>query len=184
MGQPIGSASPISAWTEDDLLQWMRLHMAYTPGGFQTDSVATGDLHVKGNVSLTNPISYKGMTAPTVVSAASGPGFLNGATDSPTSGVAKVQYSIDPFKWVHLRGTARVTAANFNNPIFMLPPGYRPDKIVTVACHIFDVTAATWTGAHAVQIGTDGNVTIVNGTSTNPVDCHFDSVKFPLVTNT
>ena len=172
-----GPDSSLANWTENDLATFVRRHITTILPEI-APQLGSSNVHVEGHVYLApdSRIRSRDMDAPVVVSATSGPGFVNGYSDN-TSPNPPVQFYKDPFGFVHLHGaTAAAASGGVGVTMFQLPPGYRPDAQVIVMVPT-DVNSQNFA---QLIIGTDGTVKIGSGTRTS---AYFSGVRFPTKSN-
>lgn len=177
MGQPITqSPANVGGWSENDLVDFVRRNIVNLLPEI-APSLGSNNVRVPGHVYLQpdSRIKQRGMDAPVVVSAASGPGFLNSYADGPAPN-AKVQFYKDPFGWVHLHGSTVNGVGTVGSAMFQLPPGYRPDA----QCVVMVPTDTNSQNFAQLIIGTDGTVTLGSGTRTS---AYLTGVKFPTLSN-
>lgn len=181
-GQPVVATGSIANWTEDDLTNFIQKHLEKLPPQTLTPFLHASRLRVgPEGLHLEGPIHYRGMVAPSVVSAGeSGANFQNGWADAdPTyQSKAPVQFVKDPFGWVHLSGAMVGSTYGVNVTILQLPPGYRPDIPVYFAIHTFDRTNNNYSTA-PLMIDASGQVQFpITGTDTREI--MLNGVKYPV----
>lgn len=101
--------------------------------------------------------------------------FLNNWTDFNKDTHGLVEYTKDPFGFVHLRGLAKRTSGGSTTlPLFILPKGYRPRDI-----HIFSAQGLTSAPAFVtvrLDVKANGEVLIATGDGSGYVS--LDGITF------
>jgi hypothetical protein len=162
-------AETIGGWTVTQFTKFLKNYLNSQPPR-SMPGVVVGDMTLSGTLNASKAtIIWPGVSDFTNVGSQGAPAFTNGWANWGNP-YYPVGYWLDPFGFVHLRGTLK--SGTVGQSAFTLPPGYRPEADAGP----FIVFSNG--GAGRVDVGADGTVT--PNSPSNNTDVVLDGIYFRL----